>query len=159
MAGDDRYSYIKNCVINQSYNRAIGLSGVNNLLIDNNVVYQATGNAIFTGYGTEKNNTITRNLLIDTRKSWVLQESDIKPASFYLNSPGNTLENNQAAGSDNYGYLFDLKENSEGPLFSLDICPVYAQFGVFNDNVAHSNLQGLSILTNYSPRTFQCLPL
>ena len=139
MTRDSRDSYVKNCVINKSFNRAIGLSGVQNLAVEDNVIYQPQGHGIFTGYGVESDNVIRGNLVIDTRRSWLLQESDIHPAGFYLTSPGNPLTANRAAGSDSHGYQYDLPRYSTGPLFSLDICPAFAQFSTFMDNVAHSN--------------------
>ena len=64
MVDDARFSYIKNCVIKESYARAIGLSGVKNLLVENNVVFDIEGHGILSIYGTEKDNTITQNLVI-----------------------------------------------------------------------------------------------
>ena len=156
MISNAENSYIKNCVINQSYSRAIGLSGVKNLVVQNNIIYGTAGHGIFTSYGTEQDNLITKNLVIDTRISWVLQESDLNPASFYLTSPRNIITDNRAAGSDSYGFMLDLAENSVGPAYSLDICPVGAQLNIFDDNMAHSNKYGMRINGNYSPRTFEC---
>ena len=77
-------------------------------------------------------------------------------ASFYMTSPRNTLTNNVAAGSESYGFEYDLWANGQGPLFSTDICPKYTQLGVFQDNDAHSNKYGFYIAGEYSPRTFPC---
>ena len=157
MVSDARDSFVKNCVITDSYSRAIGLSGVKNLLVENNVIYGSAGHGIFTGYGAESGNTIDSNLIIDTRRSWVLQESDLRPAGIYLTGPRNIVTNNRAAGSDGSGYTYDLLENSVGPQYNPDICPVYAEFGTFAGNVAHSCQEhGLLIANNYSPRTYEC---
>ena len=47
MNGDMRGSYVKNCGIHKTFNRAINIHNSHNVVIDNNVVYDVKGGAIF----------------------------------------------------------------------------------------------------------------
>jgi hypothetical protein len=49
---------------------------VNNLRLQNNVIYKAMGHTIFIEDGIETGNLIEDNLVIDTRESWSLLVTD-----------------------------------------------------------------------------------
>ena len=139
MIGTVTKSYIKNNAIHQTYNRAITIHGVHYLKIINNVAYKNMGHAIFIEDAAETKNLIDGNLVVDTRASDSLLNTDQTPASFWITHPDNILRNNHAAGSDRYGYWYDLQVNSIGPSFDPNICPENSKLGEFRDNVAHSN--------------------
>lgn len=78
------------------------------LTIQNNVAYKAMGHAIFIEDAVETKNLIDHNLVVDTRASNSLLNTDQSPASFWITHPDNIFRNNHAAGSDRYSYWFDL---------------------------------------------------
>jgi hypothetical protein len=44
-------------------------------------------------------------------------------ASFWITNPLNMVSNNHAAGSDFYGFWYEIKPNPDGPSATSDICP------------------------------------
>jgi hypothetical protein len=66
------------------------------------------GHTIFIEDAIETKNIIDGNLVIKTNRSWSLLNVDQTPASFWITNPDNTIINNRAAGSDRYGFWFDL---------------------------------------------------
>jgi len=123
MIGSVTKSYIRNNAIHQTYNRGIVLHGVHYLTIQNNVVYKAMGHTIFIEDAVETKNLIDRNLVVDTRASDSLLNTDATPACFWITNPDNIFTNNHAAGSERYGYWFDLQEHATGPSLDFNVCP------------------------------------
>ena len=76
MIGTVTKSYIKNNAIHQTYNRAITIHGVHYLKIINNVAYKNMGHAIFIEDAAETKNLIDGNLVVDTRASDSLLNTD-----------------------------------------------------------------------------------
>ena len=160
MIGTVTQSYIKNNAIHQTYNRGTTLHGVHYLTIQNNVIYKAMGHAVFVEDAVETKNLIDGNLVVDTRASNSLLNTDQTPASFWITHPDNIVRNNHAAGSDRYSYWYDLQVNSIGPSFDPNVCPQNSKLGEFRDNVAHSNGRyGLRIFHQLIPRTNPCKSL
>jgi hypothetical protein len=54
----------------------LAFNQVRNLKAEWNVVYDVKGHAFFTEVGNEEENTIHRNLVINTKISWSLQNTD-----------------------------------------------------------------------------------
>jgi hypothetical protein len=160
LSGNVNGSYIRNNAIHQTYNRGITIHGVHYLTIQNNVVYNSMGHSVFIEDAVETNNLIEGNLVVDTRRSWSLLNTDQTPASFWITHPDNIVRNNHAAGSDRYGYWYDLQVHPTGPSADRNVCPEHAKLGEFNGNVAHSNGRyGLRIFHNFLPRKFPCEPM
>lgn len=65
------------------------------------------GHSIFIEDAAETNCLIENNLIIQTKRSWSLLNTDQTPASFWLTHPDNQIRNNRAAGSDRYGFWYD----------------------------------------------------
>ena len=160
MIGTVHKSYIRNNAIHHAFNRAVTIHGVSYLRVQNNVVYQTKGHAIFIEDAIEEKNLIENNLVVDVRRSWSLLNTDTTPASFWITNPNNIFRGNHAAGSDRYSYWFDTQKSAIGPSFDTNICPENTKLGEFTDNVAHSNGRyGLRIFHNLIPRTFPCEPM
>ena len=118
------------------------------------------GHAIFIEDAAETKNLIENNLLVDTRRSWSLLNTDQTPASIWITHPDNIIRGNHAAGSDRYSYWYDTQLHAMGPSFDLNVCPENSKIGEFRDNVAHSNGRyGLRIFHNLIPREFPCQPM
>jgi len=117
------------------------------------------GHAVFIEDAAETNNLIEDNLVVDTRRSWSLLNTDQTPASFWITHPNNIFRRNHAAGSDRYSYWYDTQVNAMGPSFDLNVCPENSKIGEFVDNVAHSNGRyGLRLFHNLIPREKPCAP-
>ena len=157
LIGNVRESYVYGNAVHHTYNRAITIHGVHYLKVQHNVAYWTKGHTIFIEDGIETHNVIEDNLVISTRRSTALLDTDQTPASFWITNPNNIWRRNHAAGSDRYGFWFDLREHPTGPSATDSVCPRGVQLGEFTDNVAHSNVRyGLRIFHELSPRTYPC---
>lgn len=114
--------------------------------MENNVVYNVMGHAIFLEDAIETKNVIKQNLVVSTRISWSLLNTDQTPASFWISHPDNVFVGNHAAGSDAYGFWFDMPRNPLNGSYTSTICPFNEKLGEFRDNETHSNVRfGLRI--------------
>ena len=65
------------------------------------------GHTVFIEDAAETKNYIAHNLVILTKASHSLLNTDSTPACFWITNPDNIFIGNHAAGSDRYGYWFD----------------------------------------------------
>lgn len=107
MIGNVYQSYVRNNAIWQTWNRAVTIHGIHYLRVQNNVAYKNMGHAFFIEDAAETNNLIENNLIVDTRRSWSLLNTDQTPASIWIAHPNNIFRGNHAAGSDRYSYWYD----------------------------------------------------
>lgn len=150
-------SYIENNVILNSVNRGTTLHGVQYLRIIRNVYYNCKGHTVFVEDGVETKNRVEYNLVINTEPSFSLLNTDSTPACFWLTNPDNILIGNHCAGSEHYGFWYDLVERPTGPSVCSDRCPINEKLGRFSGNVAHSMPNyGLRIFHGHSPREKGC---
>jgi hypothetical protein len=92
-----------------------------------------------------------------TRSSASLLDTDNTPASFWITHPTNYFSGNVAAGSQHYGFWFDLQSHATGPSTDTSICPRGSPVGSFENNRAHSNGRyGLRIFNEWIPRADPC---
>ena len=160
MIGTVHNSYIKGNAIHHTYNRACTIHGVHYLTIENNVAYETMGHTFFIEDGAETKNLLKNNLAVKTKRSWSLLNTDQTPASFWITNPDNQFIGNHAAGSDRYGFWFDLQVHPTGPSFDPNICPEFEQLGEFTGNVAHSNGRyALRIFHRFVPTNNPCKAL
>jgi len=130
------------------------------LRLTDNVVYNSKGHSVFIEDAIERKNQIKRNLVMATKSSQSLLNTDQTPASFWITHPDNDFVDNHAAGSARYGYWYDLQVHSTGPSANPAICPENARVGIFKGNHAHSNGRyGLRIFHAMVPRKFPCDPI
>ena len=71
--------YYRGCAIHHTFNRAVTVHGVDNLLVENNVAYNNMGHAFFLEDGGEENNIFRGNLAIFTKTSSSLLNVDVTP--------------------------------------------------------------------------------
>jgi len=108
MIGNVHKSYIRGNSMNTSFNRAFTMHGTSYLRIINNVVYNVMGHNIFIEDAVERFNQIHDNLIIMTKRSFSLLNTDSTPGSMWITNPNNDFTGNHAAGSDRYSYWYDL---------------------------------------------------
>ena len=164
MIGNVRNSYVRSCSVHRTFNRAVTIHGVHHLRVMDNVAFDTMGHTYFTEDAVETKNVITGNLAVLTQASNALLNTDQTPASFWLVNPDNTVTDNAAAGSSNYGFWYkpevEVTGASEGSPAADGVCPQGTPLGTFDNNVAHSNGRyGLRIYDNqdgWYPRRHPC---
>jgi hypothetical protein len=136
------------------------MHGTHYLRMTENVVYETAGHNFFIEDAAETKNYMYRNLVMKVIRSCSLLNTDFTPAGFWITHPDNNFIGNHVAGSDRYGYWYDLKPNSIGPNANPNICPINSVVGEFRDNSAHScERYGLRIFHGMIPRKYPCLPI
>lgn len=183
MQGEASGSYVRNSAVYNSNNRAITIHGTHKLRVHNNVVHNIKGHSVFLEDGIEQLNNITSNLVVGTKKSTSLLNTDTTPASYWITNPNNRIEGtlpasrrhqpcqvqgyrecfifmvagNAAAGSAMYGYWFDLEDHPTGPSATTEFCPNRQPLGSFENNSAHSNFRySLRIWPEMFPSEGRC---
>lgn len=160
MIGAVHRSYAIGNSVHEGFNRAFTMHGTHHLRLLDNVVCQVKGHNFFVEDAVEKYNVIRGNLVMGTERSWSLLNTDQTPASFWITHPDNEIDGNAAAGSDRYGYWYDLQDTAMGPSSDVGGCPNNARVGTFINNTAHSNGRyGLRIFHNMIPRRDECSPI
>ena len=79
MNGDMPSSYVKECAIHESFNRATNVHASNYLTIESNVIYNIMGGAYFMEDGIEIGNTFKNNLAVFVKASSSLLSEDSTP--------------------------------------------------------------------------------
>ncbi|CAF3664415.1 unnamed protein product [Rotaria sordida] len=154
MNGNMNLSYIKSSSIHQTFNRAINIHASHYVTIENNVIYNIMGGAIFLEDGVETGNVLYGNLVVYVRTSSSLLNEDVTPAAFWVTNPNNIVVNNAVAGGTHFGYWYRMLRTPDGPSFAMypNYCPYRQSFGRFFNNSVHSvGRFGVWIFPEYSP--------
>ncbi|KAH3704517.1 hypothetical protein DPMN_079573 [Dreissena polymorpha] len=155
--GDMSTSYVRGCGIHKTFNRAVNIHGVHNMLVEKTVIYDIMGGAFFLEDGVETGNTFQYNLAIFVRESTSLLNDDVTPASFWLTNPNNTVQHNAAAGGSHFGFWYRMHSHPDGPSFDPNVCPDKVPLGIFFNNSAHSfGWFGLWVFEFYFPTVGGC---
>ena len=143
MMGSAPDSYIRSSAVHHSNNRCITVHGTKDVTVADNVGYETLGHCFFFEDGIETGVKLLRNLGFSTRRpaegQRILDTDDV-PATFWIQHPNNTVRGNAAAGSEGNGFWYDLPEHPTGLSATDEIEPREARFGVFRNNVAHTNV-------------------
>lgn len=108
MIGAVHNSYVQGVSVHQGFNRAFTIHGTHYLRLLSNVAYDVKGHTVFIEDAIETKNYIYNNLIMNTKASMSLLNTDQTPGCFWITSPDNQFIDNHAAGSDRYSYWFDL---------------------------------------------------
>ena len=145
--------YISNSTINESAQRGIVIHGTNGAIVRNNVVYDVRGHGVFTEDASERRNIIDGNIVMKIRNPLpnnVLKQHEsfnINPggsSGLWISNPDNTVRNNIVTDSEAFGYWLAFPIRAFGESAAVPLKPLYMKFGVFNNNIAHSNkLEGI----------------
>ena len=147
---------MRGIAVHESFARIVTLHGVYQLLVEQNVGYRVKGHNFFVEDGIETHNTIRYNLAISAIAVTNMMQTDMSVASFWITNPTNDVYGNHAAGSDFYGFWYEVKKNPDGPSATNDVCPRGNPLGYVANNVAHSNRRfGLRLFHLYS-RKYPC---
>ena len=79
MNGDMPSSYVKECAIHESFNRATNIHASNYITIESNIIYNIMGGAYFLEDGVEIGNTFKNNLAVFVVSSESLLNEDTTP--------------------------------------------------------------------------------
>ncbi|XP_022097673.1 fibrocystin-L-like isoform X1 [Acanthaster planci] len=151
--GDVSGSYVRGCGIHHTFNRAVTIHAVHNLLVEHNVAYNVMGHAYFLEDGIETGNIIQYNLGVFVRPSSSLLNVDITPATYWVTNPDNIVRHNAAAGGSHFGFWYNMPTNPGGPSFTSSICPRKVPLGEFRNNSAHAQgWYGIWIFPTYTPK-------
>lgn len=77
--GDMPSSYVKECAIHESFNRAVNVHATNYVNIDRNFIFDIRGGAFFLEAGNEIGNVFTQNLAIFVLHASSLMNEDVTP--------------------------------------------------------------------------------
>ena len=151
--GDVTGSYVRGCAIHHTFNRAVTIHAVNNLLVENNVAFNIMGHAYFLEDGVETGTIIQDNLGVFVRSASSLLNVDVTPATFWIVNPNNIVRRNSAAGGSHFGFWYRLERHPTGPSYTTSVCPQNVPLGEFTDNCAHSmGRNGLWVFRAYFPK-------
>ena len=145
-------SYVKECVIHQSFNRAVNIHGTNYVTVERNFIYNILGGAYFLEDGIEIGNVFKYNLAIFVKTSSSLLNEDVTPAAFWVTNPNNTYMHNSVAGGTHFGWWYRILDRPDGPSFRPNYCPKKIPLGKFFNNTVHGvGRFGLWIFPGYTP--------
>jgi hypothetical protein len=108
MIGTVMNSYVRGNAIHHTYNRAVTFHGIHYLRVEHNVAYKTMGHVFFVEDAVETRNYIHHNLVVEAHESFSLLNTDWTPAGFWITHPNNIFINNHVAGTDAYGFWFDM---------------------------------------------------
>ncbi len=120
--------YIKNSVVNVSYQRGIVVHATQQALVENNIVFDSQGHNYIIETPDTVDNTLKNNLAIKNRlglftADTLKTQNDNQVSNFWIRAARNTFIGNAAAGSTASGFWYDA--TTDGPT-------------VFENNVGHS---------------------
>jgi G8 domain len=148
--GDANGHAIRNSAIWQSANRCIVLHATNGVQVRNNICHDIAGHAYFLEDAVERRNVLEGNLALMVRApaagriikaheaAGVFQAG---PSGFWLTNPDNTVRGNLAGDAQGNGFWLSFPRKPGGEAATVAMLPDRLPFGVFDDNIAHSNGQ------------------
>ena len=136
----DGKSSVQGSSIHDSSQRCVVIHGANGIKFKNNICHAIKGHAIFLEDAVERRNVFEGNLVLNVRAaSKPLLEHEATPSGFWMTNPDNTVRGNVVADAAGHGYWLAYPKKTLGANAAVKLLPDHMAFGVFEDNVAHSN--------------------
>eukprot|EP00440_Ansanella_granifera_P037063 gb/GFBE01040220.1/.p1 GENE.gb/GFBE01040220.1/~~gb/GFBE01040220.1/.p1 ORF type:complete len:1500 (+),score=225.46 gb/GFBE01040220.1/:1-4500(+) len=137
----------------------ITIHGTHQSLVDQNVVWDARANGVYTEDGNEMDNTISRNVVIctDYRKckvDWVSGNSVQTAGIFLIGMSNNMIENRVVNYENGIWTPGSFRGNGRGRATNK-VCPQFHPFGEWRGNVCHDNARFGLYLDNQFPRRLE----
>ena len=84
MIGDSPSSYVSECAVHESFNRAVNIHATNYVTVEKTVIYDIMGGAFFLEDGIEIGNTFQYNLAVFVKGSSTLLNEDSTPGEVLI---------------------------------------------------------------------------
>ncbi|XP_063775289.1 fibrocystin [Pseudophryne corroboree] len=136
-------SYIRGCVVRNTFARGISLSGISQFTVEENIFYNTKGHSLMIGEHSEDHNNVKHNLFIRISGTTGLSNIEtLAPAAIYIRSPSSAIEGNMVCTAG-YGFFYHLSPDG----------PSHAHMGTFKENTAVSCMRsGFALHPEYQPR-------
>ncbi|EGC33844.1 hypothetical protein DICPUDRAFT_36074 [Dictyostelium purpureum] len=156
LANEVKNSYITDCSVVHSFYRCYTIHGTNNLTVERNVAFNATGHCYYLEDGVEQFNRINYNLgayvhtigppaagaeqtgQIFTQNDGLTQPADSAAGCFYITNAWNDFIGNAASGGWT-GFAFPNLDRPIGNHRNIDMVPKQFAIKTFEGNTAHSS--------------------
>ena len=173
LANDGAGQYVKNCVIQNSFNRMITIHGTHYTEVRGNVGYDHIGHGVFLEDGSEQFNIISENLVALSKQALAGQEvtptdngtnqlQSAFPSAVWISNPRNTFERNIVSGTTGTGYWFALNTSPTGLSASdsrlSNINARTSNLISFRDNETVSTSIGIDINDGVNPNSLALDP-
>lgn len=137
----------------------ITIHGTHQALVDQNVVWDARANGLYTEDGNEMDNTLSRNVMIcsDYRKckvDWVSGLGTQTAGIFLIGMSNNIIENRIVHYENGIWTPGSFRGDGRGAAASK-VCPQFHPFGEWRGNVCHDNARFGLYLDNQYPRNLE----
>ncbi|UTW61800.1 T9SS type A sorting domain-containing protein [bacterium SCSIO 12741] len=160
LAKDVTGQYIKNCSLHHLYFRAVTVHGSQNAVVNDNVVFETQGHAMFFEDAVESGVTMDHNLVMNVRRppngvgpnSFIGSDRgnvNIRlrgPGAFWITNPDNTITNNHVAGVQGTGFWYGMPTGPTGPSANdpsyNGLQPDRIAIKKFDNNCAHGAMTG-----------------
>ncbi|TNE29788.1 MAG: T9SS type A sorting domain-containing protein [Bacteroidetes bacterium] len=160
MAKDVSGQYLMNSSLHDLYFRAVTVHGTQNSTVNDNVVFETQGHAMFFEDAVESGNVMNNNLVMNVRRpplgigasSFIGSdrgEAHIRargPGAFWITNPQNTFEGNHVAGIQGMGFWYGMPKDPTGPSANdpaySSLQPSRLPLTKFHNNTAHGAMTG-----------------
>ncbi len=173
LADDGDGQYLKNSVIEKSFNRMVTIHGTHRAEVVGNVGYDHVGHGVFFEDGAERFNRVNANLVAATKQAAAGEEviptdngnnqlQTSFPSAFWITNPTNTIERNIVTGTTGTGYWFALNNSPTGASAADSrfngIKPINSNLSSFKDNQTVSCSIGVDINDSVNATTLELVP-
>jgi len=156
LKGNVSGQYIKNSSIHKSFSRCVVVHQTSYARVEGNTCFDHFGHGFFLEDGNEVKNQLVNNLGVLSKKPApenALLASDIgngqnlsrfpSPCTFWISHPDNLVRGNRAVGSEGSGFWMAFVTETQAGV-SPSATPVRSNTWIFDDNVAHTCLVGIT---------------
>eukprot|EP00756_Hemistasia_phaeocysticola_P017665 Hpha_TRINITY_DN15550_c6_g9::TRINITY_DN15550_c6_g9_i1::g.104534::m.104534 len=150
---------IKGCAIHNSFNRAVVLHDTSYTQVEHNIAYNGMGHLFFVEDGSERFNTLYKNLGIQAKPTGGQLSHDVFTSVFWGANPQNNFIDNAAAGSSHMGFWISPPKHPRKNSYDETSCPQQVPLGETRGNTAHSSgRMGFWVHPDHFAREIECGP-